>query len=131
MEGLVGIIFSIADAYLTRGSPREAEYFLKQGQTLGESTQLPIIESKALTRMVEIQLGMGRLEEAVKLLEEASEKLGDSVVALDSVDHHRLVSMYNEKTQDREAAAEVSVKALEMLQELNGDFHRLDGHIMG
>jgi len=131
MEGLVGIIFSIADAYLTRGSPREAEYFLKQGQTLGESTQLPIIESKALTRMVEVQLGMGRLEEAVKLLEEASEKLGDSVVALDSVDHHRLVSMYNEKTQDREAAAEVSVKALEMLQELNGDFHRLDGHIMG
>ena len=130
MEGLIGILFPLADAYLTRGSPREAEYFLKQVQALGESTQLPIIESRALTRMVEVQLGLGHLEEAVTLLEEAASKLGEWT-ALDNVDLQRLLSRYNERADDFEAATELAVKALETLHELNGEFQRFDGHISG
>ncbi|KAJ2933762.1 hypothetical protein H1R20_g3330, partial [Candolleomyces eurysporus] len=90
VEGLIGVLFTLADTYLTRGSPREAEYFLKQVQTLGESMQLPIIENRALTRMVE-----------------------------------RLLSRYNERAEDLEAATDLAIKALETLHELNGEFQRM------
>lgn len=130
LEGLIGVLFSLAEAYLTRGSPREAEYFLKQIQTLAESTGLPVIESRAVVRLVEVQLGLGRLEDTARLLEEVAEKLGEAVV-LDSVEHQRLLSRYSERAQDQETAAELSVKALEMLQALNGDFQKMDGHVTG
>ena len=130
MEGVIFVLQSLADAYLIRGSPREAEYFLKQVQTLGESSGLPAVESKALTRMVEVQLGMGRLEDAAKLLEEASAKLGGRV-ALDNVDLQRLLARYSERAEDHATAAELSLSALRMLQELNGDFQRMDGYVMG
>lgn len=80
--------------------------------------------------MVEVQLGMGRLEDAAKLLEEATEKLGERV-ALDNVDLERLSARYSERAEDQATAAELSVKALEMLQQLNGDFRRMDGYVMG
>ncbi|KAJ2921923.1 hypothetical protein H1R20_g15170, partial [Candolleomyces eurysporus] len=130
VEGLIGVLFTLADTYLTRGSPREAEYFLKQVQTLGESTQLPIVESRALTRMVEVQLGLGHLEDAVTLLEEAASKLGEWT-ALDNVALQRLLSRYNERAEDLEAATDLAIKALETLHELNGEFQRFDGHVLG
>jgi separase len=130
MEGVVFVLLSLADAYLTRGSPREAEYFLKQVQTLGESAGLPAVESRALTRMVEVQLGIGRLEDAAKLLEEAAAKLGERV-ALDNVDLQRLLARYSERAEDHATSAELSLRALRLLQQLNGDFQRMDGYVMG
>ncbi|KAF5330235.1 hypothetical protein D9611_010620 [Ephemerocybe angulata] len=130
MEGLISVLFSLADAYLTRGSPREAEYFLKQVQTLGEAAGLPVIEARAVLRMVDVQLGLGRLEEAARMLGEAAGRVGGGGM-LDGVEYQRVRARYDERAEEREAASEGSVRALEMLRELDGDFRRLDGVVTG
>ncbi|KAF6764468.1 cysteine peptidase C50 [Ephemerocybe angulata] len=133
MEGLISVLFSLADAYLTRGSPREAEYFLKQVQTLGEAAGLPVIEARAVLRMVDVQLGLGRLEEAARMLGEAAARVGEGGGGgmLDGVEYQRVRARYDERAEEREAASEGSVRALEMLRELDGDFRRLDGVVTG
>ncbi|EAU89520.1 cysteine-type endopeptidase [Coprinopsis cinerea okayama7 len=75
-QGLLSSLFALADAYLTRGSPRESEYFLKQAKELGEELNLGVVVGRAMTRLSEVLLGMGKLESAQESLEEAARRLG-------------------------------------------------------
>ncbi|KAF5376561.1 hypothetical protein D9757_008275 [Collybiopsis confluens] len=70
IQGLLGSLFSLSHVYLTRGSPREAQYFAEQGKELSQSMNTPGGMSRALLMVGEVKLFQGLLAEGCIPLEE-------------------------------------------------------------
>lgn len=66
------VIFALAKAYFIRGSARESEFFIQQASAFAESLNAPAMSSRALTRLGELQINFGNLEESLQSLEKAA-----------------------------------------------------------
>lgn len=93
-QGICGTLFTLAEWYLARGSPREANFFAQQAQDFGESLQLPGIIGRAWMRKAEVQLLQGKLGAAWQSLQSANNLL-DGVSGLDESNLRRLTGDYH------------------------------------
>ncbi|KZT63999.1 hypothetical protein DAEQUDRAFT_815284 [Daedalea quercina L-15889] len=126
-EGLLATIFALVRAYYTRGSPREADYFIQQASALANSLNAPAMVGRALARQGEISLRLGHLEEGCKFLVEAA-KLMSNVCGPDAADIHRLQGDYSLMRADGQTAQQLYTEATAMLDELGKMFAELDTH---
>jgi separase len=129
-EGLLITLFSLSQAYLNRGSAREAEYFAQQAQDLAESLNAPTMVSRALAKKGEIQLYQGQLEASQESLMKASEIL-ENVPGIDNADIRRLRGIYNERTAQPVDASELYEETINIIEELDQAFKNFDGLAFG
>ncbi|TFK18247.1 hypothetical protein FA15DRAFT_760707 [Coprinopsis marcescibilis] len=129
-EGLLSAFFSLADAYSMRGSPKEADHLLKQALGMANNLNLPIVASRALSRLGEVQMRLGRLEQAQESLDGAAMRLGVSA-ALETINHKRLLAWLNERSEMPQDAQQVLFDSMKLLEELNVDFHHIDSQFSG
>ncbi|CCM06375.1 uncharacterized protein FIBRA_08633 [Fibroporia radiculosa] len=125
-EGLLETLFALAHAYCARGSPREAEYFVRQACDFAESLNALATVSRALARSGEMLLQLGHLEEGFATLMRATNLLTD-VAGPDAADLVRLRGEYNQRSRNFEDAQVLYEKAIVMLDELDKTFSTLDG----
>lgn len=125
-EGLMTILFALAQAYFVRGSAREAEYFAQQAQDLAEAMNTPAMVSRALARKGEIYLHLGRLDEGYQCLVKAAD-LVSGLSALDAADIRRLHGDYSLKNLKSQDAQQLYEEAMNILEELQKSFSALDG----
>lgn len=124
-EGLLGTLFSLVQAYLSRGSPREAEYFAQQAKDLAESLRAPAMASRALARVGEIQLHLGSLEESHASLTQAAE-LAVNTAGPDAAEISRLLAEHSRRSADDKEAQQLYAEAMSTLEELDNLFVTLD-----
>jgi len=129
-EGLLATFFSLSQAYLNRGSAREAEYFAQQAQDLAESLNAPAMVSRALAKKGEIQLYQGQLEDRHESLMKANELLQNGP-GVDDVDVCRLRGVYNERAAQPMDASELYEETINMIEELDQAFGNFDGLAFG
>ena len=129
-EGLLVTLFSLSQAYLNRGSAREAEYFAQQAQDLAESLNAPTMVTRALAKKGEIQLYQGQLEASRESLTKASVLLRN-VPGIDNADVRRLRGVYNERTAQPVDASELYEETINMIEELDQAFKNFDGLAFG
>ncbi|KAK7685385.1 hypothetical protein QCA50_011248 [Cerrena zonata] len=130
-SGLLTTLLSLTQAYFARGSAREAEYFAQQAHDLAESLRAPAMICRALSRMGEIKLRMGKVDEAHDCLKKAADLIAD-VGGVDAVDVVRLrgevlMKVRMEDGQDVDQAKVMYEEAMKMLEELDTTFSALDG----
>ena len=125
-EGLVLTLLALAQAYFSRGSAREAEYFSQQAQDLAYSLNAPAMVSRALAKKGEIQLYLGHLEDGYNSLVQAAEVLSD-LPGPDAADIRRLCGEYNQLNSKDKDALELYSEAITILEELDKMFSSLDG----
>ncbi|KAH9945510.1 peptidase family C50-domain-containing protein [Amylocystis lapponica] len=125
-DGLMTTLFALAQAYLARGSPREAEYFVQQAHDLAESLNAPAMLSRALARNGEILLHLGRLEEGYDALMQAAELVA-GVAGPDVADIRRLRGQYSQRSSNHKDAQQLYEEAIAMLDELGKMFSTYDG----
>jgi separase len=125
-EGLLVTLFSLSQAYLNRGSAREAEYFAQQAQDLAESLNTPTMVSRALAKKGEIQLYQGHLEVSYESLMKASALL-QNMPGIEGVDVRRLHGVYHERMARAVNASELYEETIEMIEELDQAFKNFDG----
>ncbi len=126
----MGALFSLTQAYLARGSPREAEYFAQQAKDLAASLNAPAMVSRALARIGEIQLHQGLLEESHASLVAAAELVVDTS-GPDAAEIQRLRAEYSRRNSDGQGAQQMYEEAITMLEELETLFGTLDGGNVG
>ncbi|CAL1698705.1 unnamed protein product [Somion occarium] len=129
-SGLLSTLFSLTQAYFARGSAREAEYFASQARDLAESLHAPAMICRALSRMGEIKLRMGKIDEAHECLSEAAALVSD--VGVEAVDIARLrgevvMKVRMESGDEVDQAKVMYEEAIKMLEELDQTFSALDG----
>lgn len=124
-EGLFSTLFALSQMYLTRGSPREAEYFAQQAQDLAEALNVPTVVGRALARKGEVQLHLGQLQEANASLEKAAALLSH-LPGIDTILVHRLRAECNERSAQHEDAQELYLSTMKMLEELDGAFQQFE-----
>ncbi|KAF9528394.1 peptidase family C50-domain-containing protein [Crepidotus variabilis] len=140
-EGLLTTLFAVAELYNLRGSAREADYFAKQAADLAEQLNTPAMLSRAFARQAEIQLHMGRLQEAREKVQQASVLVQD-MPGLDQADVRRLkvelkVKNPNVNGEDEEEQSgeedpkEMFDETVAMLQELDEAFLQFDSLAFG
>ena len=129
-EGLLTTLFSLSQAYLNRGSAREAEYFVQQAQDLAESLNAPTMVSRALAKKGEIQLYQRQFEASLESLTRAAELVQDTS-GIDSIDVQRLRGIYNERMAMQVDASAIYEETLNMLKELDQTFKQFDGVAFG
>ncbi|KAH6918185.1 cysteine peptidase C50 [Coprinopsis sp. MPI-PUGE-AT-0042] len=148
-QGLLTAMFCLSDAYLSRGSPREAEYFLQQVRDLAQELNLPVVVGRAHTRMSQVQIGLGKVDAAKESLELATSVLGQNglvaddetqaeelssegalVAALETVENKRLQAQLSEKAEMVEDAQTLLYAGMKLLEQLDGDFRELDSNFM-
>lgn len=130
-SGLLSTLFSLTQAYFARGSAREAEYFAQQAHDLAESLHAPAMICRALSRMGEIKLRMGQVDEAHDCLRKAADLIGD-IGGVEAVDVVRLrgevlMKVRMEDGQDVDQAKVMYEEATKMLGELDITFSALEG----
>ncbi|KAJ3553303.1 hypothetical protein NM688_g3687 [Phlebia brevispora] len=125
-EGLLGILFALVQAYLARGSPREAEYFAQQAKELAESLDAPAMASRALARIGELQLHIGSLEESHASLTKAA-ALAAHTAGPDAAEIRRLLAEHSRRSADEKGAQQLYAEAMSTLEELDNLFVSLDG----
>lgn len=126
VEGLLSTLLTLTQAYFTRGSSREAEYFAQQALNLAESVNAPTMAARALMRKGEIQLYQRQLDAGRDSLSKATELLHD-LPGVDAADMRRLQgdwSCLNEQDQDARGLYE---EASAMLVELETMLAAFDG----
>jgi separase len=129
-EGLLSTLFSLCQAYLFRGSAKEAEYFAQQAHDVSQSLNAPALLSRALAKKGEILLQLGKLEEAHECLEKASEILANNP-GIGSADICRLRGDHSQRTANREDAQQMYVETTTMLEQLDAAFRNFDGLALG
>lgn len=129
-EGLLGTFFAISQAYLIRGSPREAEYFAQQAQNLAESLNAPSMVSRALAKKGEIQLHQGLLDGSFESLMKASELLQNSL-GFDSAHVRRLRGVYNERTSQHANAQELYEETIDIIEKFDRAFNVFENLAFG
>ncbi|KAH7929994.1 hypothetical protein BV22DRAFT_1001613 [Leucogyrophana mollusca] len=123
IEGLLGTLLALTQAYFARGSSREAEYFAQQALDLAESVGAPAMAARALTRKAEIQLLQGHLEAGHESVRRAAELLED-IPGTEAADVRRLRADFSGEDGDARGLYE---EATAMLEELERMFAGLDG----
>ncbi|KIJ59919.1 hypothetical protein HYDPIDRAFT_32659 [Hydnomerulius pinastri MD-312] len=131
LSSLISTLFSLAQAYFARGSPREALYFIQQALDLAETTRAPTVVARALVMRGEVLLGQGELKEGKDALGRAVQLLG-STPGIDTADAERLKGDYGvlcegQAEGDDEDPRESYERAWRMLDELEGMFLAVDG----
>ncbi|TCD70963.1 hypothetical protein EIP91_000870 [Steccherinum ochraceum] len=121
--GLLSTLFALGQAYLSRGSVREAEYFVLQAKDLAESLNASAMICRALTRLGELKLCMGKVDEAHECLRNAADLVEDGVGGVDAADLRRLkgeltVKVHGEGDNHARKSYEEAMKMLEDLDEL-------------
>ncbi|KAK2461139.1 hypothetical protein APHAL10511_006666 [Amanita phalloides] len=129
-EGLLSVLFSLCQAYLFRGSAKEAEYFAQQAHDLSQSINAPALLSRALAKKGEILLQLGKLEEAHECLANASNILSN-IRGIDSADVYRLRGDHSQRASKHEDAQQMYVETTTMLEELDTAFRQFDGLALG
>ncbi|KAH8099548.1 peptidase family C50-domain-containing protein [Cristinia sonorae] len=131
--GLLSTLFALAQTYLARGSAREAEYFVTQAKDLAESLNASAMTCRALTRMGELKLGLGKIDEAHDCLVQAANLIEDGVAGVDAADLRRLKGELSSKVHaDGENRARASYEeAMTMLEELDDLLAAHDTSIVG
>jgi separase len=72
-------LFALSEAYITRGSARDAEYFAQQAQEFALSLNAPAMAARALVWIAEVQLHQGRLQDGYDSLVQAKDMLKDTL----------------------------------------------------
>ena len=129
-EGLLSILFSLCQAYLFRGSAKEAEYFAQQAHDLSQSINAPALLSRALAKKGEILLNLGKLEEAHECLANASDILSN-IPGVDSADVYRLRGDHSQRAANDEDAKQMYIETTTMLEEMDTVFRQFDGLALG
>lgn len=125
-DGLLNILFALAQAYFARGSAREAEYFAQQAQDLAYAINTPSMVSRALARKGEIYLRTNRLDEGRECLMQAMELVDNRALA-GVADLNRLRADYDMRDANPTAAQELYEQSIGMLDELQILFAAMDG----
>ena len=124
-QGLLENLFALSEAYITRGSAREAEYFAQQAQEFALSMNAPAMAARALAWIGEVQLQQGRLQDGYDSLVQARDLLKDTLNT-DSADIRRLHGDYNQRCAQINDARCLYAEATGMLEDLEGRFTALD-----
>ncbi|KAL1738185.1 hypothetical protein HDZ31DRAFT_78572, partial [Schizophyllum fasciatum] len=125
-EAQLDTLFALSAAYLSRGSAREAEYFIVQALDLSESLNAPPMVSRALAKKGEILLLLGDFDSSHDALTRATQLL-PAVTGNDAVELRRLQGDYTQRSDQEESALQLYEEAIAMLEELNQTFTALDG----
>ncbi|KAJ7172324.1 cysteine peptidase C50 [Mycena filopes] len=120
-EGLLATLFALCEAYFTRGSAREAEYFAQQAYDLAQSLNAPAMAGRALARKGELQLHQRQLQEAHETLMQAAELL-QKLPGKDTADIQRLCGDYNQLSAQDKDAQQLYEEATRILEELDQTF---------
>ena len=129
-EGLLSTLFSLSHVYHLGGSAREAEYFAQQAADIAEELNLPAMVSRALVKKGEVQLQMGKLEEACTNLTRA-EALLRGMPGIDTADLRRLKVDYQQRTTQQEGGELEFAGTVTMLEELDAAFRQFDYFAFG
>ena len=129
-SGLLSIHFALVNAYLVRGSPREAEYFARQALGLAEVLGAPAMASRAHARLGEIQLHLGQLEDSHASLATAA-RLVANVTGPEAAEIQHLRAEYSRRSADEKGAQQLYEEAMTMLQDLDNTFVAMDGAHIG
>ena len=129
-SGLLSIHFALVNAYLVRGSPREAEYFARQALGLAEVLGAPAMASRAHARLGEIQLHLGQLEDSHASLATAA-RLVANVTGPEAAEIQHLRAEYSRRSADDKGAQQLYEEAMTMLQDLDNTFVAMDGAHIG
>ncbi|PFH48873.1 hypothetical protein AMATHDRAFT_148907 [Amanita thiersii Skay4041] len=129
-EGLLSILFSLSQAYLLRGSAREAEYFAQQAHDLAVSLNAPALITRSLAKKGEILLQLCKLEDAYQCLTDAGDILANNP-GIDSADVCRLRGDHSQLTANHKDAHQMYVQTTAMLEELDCAFQQFDGLALG
>ncbi|KAJ7709735.1 peptidase family C50-domain-containing protein [Mycena rosella] len=125
-EGLLATLFALCEAYFTRGSAREAEYFAQQAYDLAQSLNAPAMAGRALAKKGELQLHQRLLEDAHATFMQAAELL-QNLPGKDTADIQRLCGDYNQLSSQDKNAQQLYEEATRMLEELDQTFGVFDG----
>lgn len=120
-EGLLATLFALCEAYSTRGSAREAEYFAQQAYDLAKSLNAPAMAARALAKKGELQLHQRLLKEAHDSFMQAAELL-QNLPGKDAADIQRLCGDYNQISSQDKDAQQLYEEATRMLEELDQMF---------
>lgn len=118
---------SLASVYLRRGSVREAEYFIREAEQLGNSINAPALVCRALAMKVEVQLQLRQLDTALDILGVATNALND-ITGPDAAGLHKLYGEHSELLLHNKDAQQQYTEALTMLEELDKMFFGLEAH---
>lgn len=129
-EGLLNTLFSLTRAYVSRGSPREAEFFAQQAKDLSLSLNMPAMVSRAFSRLGEIYLHLGQLEDSHTCLVEAAKLVSDAG-GPDAAEIRRLRAEHSRVNENKKDARQLYDEAIVMLEELEQQFTIIDGHVVG
>lgn len=129
-EGLLATLFALTQAYLARGSAREADYFAQQALSFAEAMNAPAMTGRALTKRGEVQLCQGLLEDSRASLSRASEILCH-IPGIDTADMQRLLGRHNERTSQNEDAQQLYTETRTILDGLEKALGQFDGHAFG
>ncbi|KAJ7741576.1 cysteine peptidase C50 [Mycena maculata] len=124
-EGLLATLFALCEAYSTRGSAREAEYFAQQAFDLAQSLNAPALAGRALAKKGELQLHQGLLKDAHDSFMQAA-KLLQNLPGMDTADIQRLCGDYNQMSSQDKDAQQLYEEATKMLEELDQTFGILE-----
>lgn len=127
-HGLLVTLFALTQAYVSRGSPREAEYFAQQAKDVAESLNTPAMVGRALARIGEIYLHLHQVEDSHASLAKAAEYLAGTV-GPDAAEIRRLHAEHSRLHSDGTEAPQLYEEAMAMLEELDGVFAALDGQV--
>ncbi|KAJ6630611.1 peptidase family C50-domain-containing protein [Mycena sp. CBHHK59/15] len=129
-EGLLATLFALCEAYFTRGSAREAEYFAQQAHDLAQALNAPAMAGRALARKGELQLHQGHLKEGHDSLTQAANLL-QNLPGKDAADIQRLCGDYNQLSSQDKDAQQLYEEATKTLEELDQTFGVFDGAKFG
>ena len=127
-HGLLITLFSLAQAYVARGSPREAEYFAQQAKDVAESLNTPAMVGRALARVGEIYLHLHQVEESHASLMKAA-AFAAGTAGPDAAEINRLRAEHSMLHSDGKQAQQLYEQAMSILEDLDGVFATLDGQM--
>ncbi|EKM60615.1 uncharacterized protein PHACADRAFT_203784 [Phanerochaete carnosa HHB-10118-sp] len=124
-HGLLVTLFALTQAYIARGSPREAEYFAQQAKDVAESLNTPAMVGRALARIGEIYLHLHQVEDSRTSLVKAAELAADTA-GPDVAEIRCLRAEHSRRHSDGKHAQQLYDEAMSMLEELDSVFAALD-----
>ncbi|THV00746.1 hypothetical protein K435DRAFT_963900 [Dendrothele bispora CBS 962.96] len=123
---LLESMFALSQAYLRRGSPREAQYFIEQARDLAEALNASALICRALARNGELQMLQGKLEAGLEEVVQLDQML-EGVSGTDVADIYRVRGDLEQKGALMEDADQHYEAALKILEEFDQTFGKLDG----
>jgi len=124
-EGLLTILFDLAQAYLTRGSAKESEFFIAQAFDLAKALNAPAMLSRALAKQGEVQVRLGQMKDGYEKLVEAGEIL-KNIPTIDSVEVVRLTAECRERMGEDDASV-LFGRSIDLLRKIDTAFEKYEG----